>query len=205
MNDDLIREGDKGYRRLYELWHEERERLYDPVRRADGSISKPLRIPDSDEQTDKITMEKYGFHLLPDDYSKEWIKDAISPRIVRAVFQVTDKPKYVREIITKLEEGEEVNPIYKQGELISESTHDNEEHSFMVAIAYKAQLDERRRMGTDGKITKGRLNEVLAKRFGFEVMVWANLESMVIVNADRFNATVGKWWGEIRATSEGKE
>ena len=113
MNDDLIREGDKGYQRLYELWHEERERLYDPVRYADGSSKIPVRIPINEQRkrTEEITMKKYGFCLFPDDYSEEWIKDVVSARtsrrIVGAMFLVTDKPKYVQEVIVKLEEGKE--------------------------------------------------------------------------------------------------
>lgn len=82
----------------------------------------------------------------------------------------------------------------------------------MMTIAYKAQSDEWRRMGMDGAISQERLNEVLATRFGFIGNDWKTdirgndtVESMVIVNADRFNATVGRWWDEIRATSEGKE
>ena len=80
---------------------------------------------------------------------------------------------------------------------------------FMITIAFKAQMDEWSRMGMDGVISKERLNEVLANRFGFIGNDWQadvrgndTVESMVIVNADRFTATVGRWWDEIRATSE---
>lgn len=114
MNDDLIREGDKGYRKAYDLWEEEHERLFAPKRDADGRISSiPVRISDSDEQTDKITMEKYGFRLIPYGYSSESTMKGESFRAneVRAfrrlgvVYQVTDKPKYVQKVIMKLEEG----------------------------------------------------------------------------------------------------
>lgn len=93
-----------------------------------------------------------------------------------------------------------------------ESIRDPEFVSFMLVIAYKAQLDEWRRMGMNDVITKERLNEVLATRFGFIGNDWKTdvrgndaVESIWVVDADRFNATVSRWWDEIRETSEGKE
>ena len=82
---------------------------------------------------------------------------------------------------------------------------------FMMAIAHKAQSEELRRMGTDGKINKEQLNEVLATRFGFTGNDWQTdicgndtVKDMVIVDADMFNATVGRWWEDVKTASERK-
>ncbi len=93
-----------------------------------------------------------------------------------------------------------------------DSIRDPEFLTFMLTIAYKAHMDEFARRGLPaGAISKDELNEVLAKRFGFIGNYWQGLpgketvESMHIVDADRFHATVGRWWDEIREASEGKK
>ena len=91
--------------------------------------------------------------------------------------------------------------MYKESDLI---TDENEERSllpFMVAIVHKARKDEVRRRGYT-VVCNQELNKVFEARFGFNVEAWTYLDMMVVVDAGKFNDTVGKWWGEIRELSE---
>ena len=112
--------------------------------------------------------------------------------------------------------------MYEEGDI---SNEDPEMILFLQTLVFKARMDELKRQGylTDELMTSGdnlgtllpttELSKITASRFGFtweEAIVGSDhgtlsRSSMMIVDADKFNATVGRWWDEVKAASEGKE